>query len=143
MAEFQRRMRSALALCLVGLALSGCAQGFPKRYDWYGRHPGLYGLAFSAAVTEAVVKAQFGQDYYSYFGDTAFSPGVRGVCDDAQWNAYFVRKKGLHAFFSRQNTIPPVSILDVAASSSLMAILCARARCVPRLNTHFKIPAPI
>ncbi len=106
MAKFQRRLRSALALCLMGLALSGCAQGFPKRYSWYGHHPALYGMAFSAAATEAVVKEQFGEDYYTHLGDAAYTPGLGGFCNNAQWNNYFVRKNHAACTFIGQKYDP-------------------------------------
>lgn len=90
-----RRKSSLLtAFVLCGLILlQGCAHHFPQKLHLYGNHPALYTLAFRAAATEALVKDQFGTNYYDHMGDAAYTlPQTQG-CDPTLWRNYVELKQ--------------------------------------------------
>lgn len=89
-------MKKSLAVCSVSVvlaALAGCSKPFPERLGWYGDHPNLYSVAFTAAVDEAIVRQRSGLGFYEHMGDAAFTiPMSGGVCSETSLDAYITAK---------------------------------------------------
>ncbi|WP_262422131.1 hypothetical protein [Brevundimonas denitrificans] len=90
-------MKALISLTAALLLLSGCSRPFPERLNWYGHHPYLYSMAFTAAAEEALVRSMTGRGYYEHMGDAAYTLAAGGTCDRAGLERYLVHKaQGCH-----------------------------------------------